>query len=346
MNTNKRDRSSSTDSSSTYSKCQKQISRTEELEIQLADVEARAQDLGEAIFEALDLEVQPPQFGSKLITWVAEMKLARKDFCEDDELRPPPNQIDHYGSCGQPLSLSLKLTGVMLANLAQKLYHLVQKCIELKAALNDMLPDPSEYAFKDAWRDAQAKKSDILCLRPPERTGLPLSTLHDAFRQFERDATIPFHLSADSETTSAARAASLLVHEMGNAFDDEMVDDEEVRSEAIERCLKPVFPYFWSKEIHCQAASQLIPNSHTIDIATSYRSTSGSVTILRVDKDEPGSDGDPYMQISRGYHMFVEMLKDRGSDEDLNTLAHGAPTFLICFLGKPGLHCHSMAQDL
>ena len=220
----------------------------------------------------------------------------------------------------------------MLANLAQKLYHLVQKCIELKAALSTMLPDPSEYAFGEVWQRAQAKQPDILCLRPPERTGLPLSTLHDAFRQFERDATIPFHLSADSETISAACAASFLVHKMGESF-----VDEEARSVAIERCLNPIFPDFWSKETYYQAASQLIPNSHTIEIATSYRSASGTVTVLRVDKDELGSDGDPYMQISRGYHMFIEILKDRGSDNDLNTLSHGAPTFLICFFGESDL---------
>jgi len=71
-------------------------------------------------------------------------------------------------------------------------------------------------------------------------------------------------------------------------------------------------------------------------------------SILRVDKDEVGgsptgevwgAEGDPYMHISRAYHVWVENLKKERDDEVKNALAHGAPTFLLCVMGKSGFLC-------
>ena len=73
-------------------------------------------------------------------------------------------------------------------------------------------------------------------------------------------------------------------------------------------------------------------------------------SILRVDKDEVGGSpstgsgvwaagaGDLYMHISRAYHVWVEKLKKERDEGVKNALAHGAPTFLLCVMGKSSLY--------
>jgi len=84
MNTNKRDRSNSTESSSTISKRQKKLSRPGELDRQLFKMEAHTQDLvAQRILKTLDREAHPLEFGGELSVWVEEMEEARKGFHSD-----------------------------------------------------------------------------------------------------------------------------------------------------------------------------------------------------------------------------------------------------------------------
>ncbi|OBZ78427.1 hypothetical protein A0H81_02391 [Grifola frondosa] len=63
---------------------------------------------------------------------------------------------------------------------------------DLQGKVMDALPSPSYFARPDVWPVAQAKHGAILCLRPVEKRGLPLSTLHDVFRKFRTRLNAPF----------------------------------------------------------------------------------------------------------------------------------------------------------
>ena len=66
---------------------------------------------------------------------------------------------------------------------------------------------------------------------------------------------------------------------------------------------------------------------------------------MREDKAEPGQgNGDAYIQLSRGYQMYVTMIgeisqvdligEDNPDNLERRLLLHGAPTFLVCVIGK------------
>ena len=304
----------------------KKLSHTkEELEVQIAASEAEVKKSVQNFLKALDSE-KDSELKNNLIVWVMEMDQTIR--VEGYGLRQPPGGIGKYGSCGHPSSLTLKLTGVMLDRLAQMLYQGLKSWTLLKSSLASVLPSPHEFAIKKVWKEVQAHQSEILCRRPTERTGLPLSTLHDVFRQFQRDVTMPFHPSPDS--MPAAHAAKLLVLRMCDAF-----NNEGSRSSAFNECLRLLFTsdrwisqYWVSPEFEVSRS--------VIDAAYLF---GGEMIpfILREDKDEVGSSGDPSMQLARGYHMFVKTLRDRKVPWALNTLDHGAPTFLISVLGESNL---------
>jgi len=71
----------------------------------------------------------------------------------------------------------------------------------------------------------------------------------------------------------------------------------------------------------------------TVDAALHYNN-SYVATILRLDKQEMGSDGDAYMQIARDYHMYVKRLEDRKDEPQVQAaLAQGVPMFLLYIQG-------------
>ena len=200
--------------------------------------------------------------------------------------------------------------------------------VELQKTLASIRAPPSQFA-NSAWPGEQAKYSDILCLRPPERTGVPLSTLHEAFHRFQHDAMVPFQESAD--TIPAARAAGSLARTMGHSF-----EDKTDRTDAFNLCIDPLFTLnYWRMQVPVSPTSERC--SGTIDAAF-YIGDSLAATVLREDKKELGHAGDPYMQIARGYHMYVKMLEDRKKEPAINViLAHGVPMFLLCVQGKVSL---------
>ena len=202
--------------------------------------------------------------------------------------------------------------------------------------LADSLPSPSEFGRPGIWPAAQ-KGHPILCLRPSEAKGLPLSTLHNVFRQFLCDTS---HRLAESMTTDeavAARvAAAKLRYLMGDSF-----ENKNERSKALGYCVSGIFP---TSTVETQYILTKDSNYNQVDRAILE---GGIAVALREDKLEPDSgDSDVYMQIARDYDLFVKILLEKAdvsvetaeAKKAQNFIDHGAPCFLICVLGMYNAH--------
>ena len=165
-------------------------------------------------------------------------------------------------------------------------------------------------------------------MRPVERIGVPLSTLHDAFYHFQRETKMEFQESP--ETIPAAIAASWLCQKMGDTYED---GNDINRTVAFNRCVHTLFPSRrWKMDILANSTSEKW--SGTIDAVFSQDTFSAPV-ILRQDKREMGRDGDSYMEITRLYHMYVKTLQEKKDEPHVQAaLAHGAPMFLLCIQGE------------
>lgn len=215
------------------------------------------------------------------------------------------------------------------AHYADKLYSQARKRVDLKKAIASIRLPPSQYADSTIWTTEQEKHSDILCLRPPERKGVPIPTLHEAFLRFQQEAGMPFQESL--ETNNAARAADALSCLMGNSY-----KDDTDRTRDFNECFSPIYnsyswyilPYVYNTSEECggRIGSASFPD-HPPSV----------VNILRQDKVEPGFDGDAYMQVARGYHMYVKDIGRTSSPERKAALDRGAPMFLLCVQGELGL---------
>ena len=118
----------------------------------------------------------------------------------------------------------------------------------VRQLLND-LPAPSAFANPSVWRKAQ-EATPILCLRPPNARGLPLTTLHHAFRQFHYESSSP--LPTTTETVAVQIAASQLCLRMGEAF-----NNEAERGEVFDECVDGILE---KGEAECRF--QPYPTSH------------------------------------------------------------------------------------
>ncbi|KAL0955366.1 hypothetical protein HGRIS_001614 [Hohenbuehelia grisea] len=170
-------------------------------------------------------------------------------------------------------------------------------------------PSPSDYAKN--WPNAQAQTPHLLCARPTTRRGLPLSTLHDVFREFIIRADSP--LPQCSISTAARRAADSLCGSMGDAF-----ADESARSQEFDRCTSQLFG-IWQSQHH------LAPRSEACSgyVDRTLESTARTIITFREDKKDIGDGGEVYMQVARDYDMYRQGCDTIG----------GAPAFLICVLG-------------
>lgn len=106
--------------------------------------------------------------------------------------------------------------------------------------LLNSLPAPSEFAKTDVWADVQRTRAAILCMRPVEKSGVPICTLHDVFRLFRiRLGTDLSSATDDPIAVASIRAAALLCNEMGNPF-----DDENARTAKFNECVQGLLPNF------------------------------------------------------------------------------------------------------
>ena len=88
----------------------------------------------------------------------------------------------------------------------------------LARQLQNDLPAPSDFGRHEVWPEAQ-KGAPILCLRPPNARGLPLTTLHHVFCRFQYESSRPLPMT--TETVAVQIAASKLCLGMGEAFKNE-----------------------------------------------------------------------------------------------------------------------------
>ena len=186
--------------------------------------------------------------------------------------------------------------------------------------LQNDLPAPSDFGQHEVWPEAQ-EGAPILCLRPPNARGLPLTTLHDVFLRFQHEisSTLP-----TTETVAVQIAASELCSRMGEPF-----EDEASRGRAFDECVSGVLE---KGEADCEL--KLYPSGHHGKIDRCIREANIPIA-LHEDKLEFGHGGsDAYMQISRCYDLIgvLTTLSAKNSNAR-NFLTHGAPCFLICLIG-------------
>jgi len=197
-----------------------------------------------------------------------------------------------------------------------------EEFIMLVRQLQDDLPAPSDFAQPSVWPEAQ-EGAPILCLRPSDARGLPLTTLHHVFRRFQHEVSGPLAMTA--ETVAVQIAASELCSRMGEPF-----EDEASRGRAFDECVSGVLE---KGEADCELKPY--PSGHHGKIDRCIREANIPIA-LREDKLEYGHGGsDAYMKIARCYNLLVGVLTSCSAKDSnaSNFLTHGAPCFLICLIG-------------
>jgi len=197
-----------------------------------------------------------------------------------------------------------------------------EEFIILVRQLQNDLPAPSDFAQPSVWPEAQ-KGAPILCLRPSDARGLPLTTLHHVFRRFQYEMSRPLAMTA--ETVAVQIAASELCSRMGEAF-----EDERSRGKAFDECVSGVL-----EKGETDYELKPYPSGHYGKIDRCIQEAHVPIA-LREDKLEFGQGGsDACMKIARCYHLLVGVLTSC-SAKDINAsnfLTHGALCFLICLIG-------------
>jgi len=201
-------------------------------------------------------------------------------------------------------------------------------------------PLPSEFA-KDWSQHQNDVSARVLCLRPPEARGLPLCTLHDAFRRFLLAVQGPLPQASDT-TTAAVRSAAMLCASMGESFTmgDEDSDNEvqqssdqslkeNGRSLEFDDCTRGILNGFIS-QYSLSSSSDIDIHGGVVAGALLEKDT---FIALREIKAEPGAAGDAYMQVARGYDLAVQVLQDKKDAVSEAFLKQGAPMFLLCVVG-------------
>jgi len=205
-----------------------------------------------------------------------------------------------------------------------------EQFIMLVRQLQNDLPPPSDFAQPSVWPEAQ-EGAPILCLRPSDARGLPLTTLHHVFRRFQFE--ISRSLAMMTETVAVQIAASVLCSRMGEAF-----EDERSRGKAFDECVSGVLE---KGEADCELKPY--PSGHYGKIDRCIQEANIPIA-LREDKLEFGHGGsDAYMKIARCYSLLVGVLTSCSAKDSnvSNFLTHGAPCFLICLIG---IQCRSLIR--
>jgi hypothetical protein len=161
---------------------------------------------------------------------------------------------------------------------------------------NQIMPSPSVFA-KD-WVEAQNGPHAILCLRPPARQGLPLVTLHRAFLFFVNEFKKPLPMTE----VDALKAAVRLCTAMAKPY-----ESEPERRDAFNLALDPYIP-----------RGSWLPQISLGDQPGMTGQLDGALEgypLLREDREEIGSNGDPHMKIARGFQAYVLWRESQQSDE-------------------------------
>ena len=89
-------------------------------------------------------------------------------------------------------------------------------------------------AFAVAWAAAQERHDGLLCLRPANRSSIPIRTFDGIFGRYVQ--RLSESVPRDARGDAACRAAFALCAKMGDSFESELE-----RSDAFNQCVEGVF---------------------------------------------------------------------------------------------------------
>ncbi|PVG02992.1 hypothetical protein CPB86DRAFT_696255 [Serendipita vermifera] len=191
---------------------------------------------------------------------------------------------------------------------------------------------PSKFAKSSGWVTVQHGPAGIDCMRPPERTGLPIALLHSVFANFIHVINQP--MPSKIEFTDAYKTAWQLCQTMPHHFKDEKQRKTSFE-ETISLFLYNEFPEFTQKRL-----GQAEPDGLML-------APDGSVVCIMEIKHEPGSAGDVYMQSSCSYDAIAR----QNSKDEKGKLGH--PALILCIDGPNIQFCggykdgvHSVVEPL
>lgn len=179
-------------------------------------------------------------------------------------------------------------------------------------------PTPSEFADNQTWSKFQQRDDAILCLRPANRRGWPISLMHKAFCDFTRHFLEP---RLDTETTEYLLMAGKLCDEMPSAFGSEVQRRDAF--DAIFSSLNESLTRHNEYQVSASASSLNVKESGARpDVA---RSIPGPLILLL--EEHKNEVGDSYMQVCRTYEVIC------GDPKVEQLVKFGNPMFLVCIQG-------------
>jgi len=173
-----------------------------------------------------------------------------------------------------------------------------EKFIRLVRQLQNDLSVPSDFARHTVWPEAQ-KDTLILCLRPPNARGLPLTTLHDIFLCFQHEISRPL---PTTETMAVQIVTWELCSRMGGAFEDE-ISCGKVFDECVSGILE-------KGETDCELKPHLLSRYDKIDRC--IQEADVPIALCKNKLEFGQGESDPYMQIAHCYNLVVEVLSYDG----------------------------------
>lgn len=184
-----------------------------------------------------------------------------------------------------------------------------------------MKPTPVDFADHNKWRIYQELPQAILCLRPADKRGLPITLMHRAFCDFYSDFHDP---PLDKHTHKYISIASKLCEKMPGAF-----DSARERQDAFEAIFAPLY-----RDLGLEKRSEFSiqpkfssAKESSASVAKGINTKEGGdlILLLEVFKLEPTED--VYMEVCRTFEVYVEDKKNT------SLLKFGTPMFLLCILG-------------
>lgn len=198
-----------------------------------------------------------------------------KKYCIAVKARVEWGNLDlrfHISHLDRPLEV---LQRQLLMCVCANLDTLVKLAKELEDTLSTK-PSPSEYAISSVWKDCQARPNPILCLRPSDNMGLPLTLLHQIFAKFQTLRLRP--LPNSTLGAHSPFVALRLCRCTGDGY-----EDKDARGDAFDIAVGSFLP-------KCGGQSKLIWTRRWWQSGPCLPSD-GTCAVFREDKEEMGGQG-------------------------------------------------------
>jgi hypothetical protein len=188
----------------------------------------------------------------------------------------------------------------LLSEWGCKAYSTFSFCPEIEIVGKITKPmDASNFAKSAGWVVTQAGPIRIDCLRPADRSGLPISLLHPAFAKFKSIIAQP--LPFESDAAQAMATAWTLCMTMPNHF--------KVKASRAEAFFTGLGGLFDGRSFNPTSYGSANPDAVLMK-------PDGSLEIVVELRNEPGSAGDVYMQSACSFDAAaIHQIKDRKGAE-------------------------------